>query len=135
MGTRSITTVMDGDDAILTMYIQYDGYPEGVGAELAEFLKGITVVNGYSGDMAAGTHANGMGCLAAQIVSKFKEGIGGVYLMPASPNAGQEYEYVVTLEDDTLHITAHASSWRDGSRTETLFSGTPEQYLAWLAVR
>ena len=38
MGTRSLTFVYDEQEAIINMYRQYDGYPTGHGAELAEFL-------------------------------------------------------------------------------------------------
>ena len=72
MGTRSLTFVYDGNKPIVNMYRQYDGYPSGHGQELAEFLVGGTVVNGY------GSHTpkkawNGMGCLAASLIANFKE--------------------------------------------------------------
>lgn len=72
MGTRSLITFVDEDEAILTIYRQYDGYLEGRGLELAEFLKDIMVVNGYGADAKGGMHANGMGCLAAQWLASEK---------------------------------------------------------------
>ena len=39
MGTRSLTFVYnDNKKPIINLYRQYDGYPSGHGAELAEFL-------------------------------------------------------------------------------------------------
>ena len=80
MGTRSLTFVYDGEKPIVNMYRQFDGYPSGHGLELAEFLTSFDeVVNGLPvGDNRR--LANGMGCLAAQLVAKFKVGCGGIYL-------------------------------------------------------
>jgi len=46
MGTRSLTFVYDEQDVIINMYRQYDGYPTGHGAELAEFLGQFRMTNG-----------------------------------------------------------------------------------------
>jgi hypothetical protein len=93
MGTRSLTFVYDGETPIINMYRQYDGYPTGHGAELAEFLAPFTLVNGL-GINETRKVANGMGCLAAQLVANFKDGAGGFYLYPTSAvDCGQDYEY------------------------------------------
>lgn len=94
MGTRSLTFVYDGKEPIINMYRQYDGYPTGHGAELAEFLAPFTLVNGL-GMNESRKVANGMGCLAAQLVSNFKgTEAGGFYLYPTSAvDCGQDYEY------------------------------------------
>jgi hypothetical protein len=51
MGTRSLTFVKEQNgrkaSTYVCMYRQYDGYPSGHGLELAEFLKGKRLVNGY----------------------------------------------------------------------------------------
>ena len=97
MGTRSLTVFVEDDGVeIGVMYRQLDGYPEGHGRELAEMLSGIKMVNGLSSDKPAKL-ANGMTCLAAQIVAHFKDGSGGIYLYPAGTrNCGEEYIYLVT---------------------------------------
>ena len=83
MGTRSLTFVYDGDVPVINIYRQYDGYPSGHGTELAEFLDGIE-------------GANGMTCLAAQLVANFKKTVGGFYIHPvAETDCGQDYEYHV----------------------------------------
>ena len=63
MGTRSLTYIyenyglQDGETKPITcIYVQYDGYLEGVGTELADLL-----VNKYP-------KHNGMGCLAGLII-------------------------------------------------------------------
>ena len=98
MGTRSLTFVYDEKDVIINMYRQHDGYPTGHGAELAEFLSQFRMTNGIhrvqhhkTGDKIA----NGMGCLAAQLVSHFKgSDAGQFYLYPANAtDCGQDYEY------------------------------------------
>ena len=100
MGTRSVTNVMDedGKTVMVSLYRQYDGYPEGHGEELAEFLKDMKIVNGISlGEGENDRCANGMGCLAAQIVSHFKDGIGGFYLVtPKKRHPMVDYIYTVT---------------------------------------
>jgi len=94
MGTRSLTFVYDEGEAIINLYRQYDGYPSGHGRELAEFLSPLTIVNGIGRETA--NIANGMGCLAAQLVAHFKTEVGQFYLHPVTATkCGQDYEYHV----------------------------------------
>ena len=89
MGTRSLTRVIPRQEglsfneghekielAFVNMYRHLDGYPEGHGLDLAEFLKDIKIVNGIPLNKELGNQANGSGCLAAQMVKYFKEDIG-----------------------------------------------------------
>lgn len=129
MGTRSLTFLYDAknEKPFLCMYRQFDGYKEGHGQELATFLAPITLLNGY-GDQKAGTHANGMGCLAAQMVTYFKgpHGIGGFYLhSPDTTDAGQEYEYHV-FPDEVRVIENH---WQKPD--STIFSGSWKEFAVW----
>jgi len=96
MGTRCLTVVKDQrDETLAVMYRQFDGYYEGHGTELADFLSGFKMVNGMRGDEPP-KFANGMSCLAAQIVAYFKEEPGGIYLYPAgSEEEGESYVYIV----------------------------------------
>jgi hypothetical protein len=93
MGTRSLTFVYDEyNDPIINLYRQYDGYPSGHGVELAGFLVPFKVGNGIGGETT--NFANGMGCLAAQIVANFKDGAGQFYLYSVTQtDLGQDYEY------------------------------------------
>lgn len=98
MGTRSLTHIKsdDGTKTLLTIYKQYDGYPEGLGQDLANLIGGMNIVNGYS----EGDSANGMSCLAAQVVKALKDGIGNVYIYPANAkDCGEEYTYVIRLSN------------------------------------
>lgn len=105
MGTRSLTffrdTSFDEDVLLAVIYKQYDGYPTGYGAELKEFLTGFTVTNGISSD--SGKSANGMGCLAAQVIAHFKteNGVGGIYMhSPKAKVSDESYGYVISAEPD-----------------------------------
>ena len=103
MGTRALTFVYDGDKPIVNLYRQYDGYPTGHGAELAEFLDGFKVVNGIGAEKTR--IANGMGCLAAQIVAHFKDSVGGFYIHSVdATECGQDYEYHVYQKDRELRV-------------------------------
>ena len=118
MGTRSLTFVYDGEKPIVNMYRQFDGYPSGHGAELAEFLNSFdAIVNGISvGDNRK--IANGMGCLAAQLIAHFKIDAGGFYMYPVTPkDCGQEYEYHVYENKVVVK-----------NPTEVIFSGTWREF-------
>ena len=103
MGTRSLTKFIetykeaDGkvkNNKIAAVYRQFDGYPSCHGLQLAEFLNSGTLVNGIG--MDAGKVFNGVGCMAAQMVQEFKEGVGGIYLRNPSVKAHwEDYEYLV----------------------------------------
>ena len=97
MGTRSLTFVYEENKPIINMYRQFDGYPEGHGAELAEFLLSGEMVNGFS--QTETKQFNGMGCLAAQMIVNFKKSVGGFYIYPIESNScWQDYEYHVYEE-------------------------------------
>lgn len=94
MGPRALIkfTEQDGTEKpFACVYRQFDGYPEGLGADLAKILKGRVLVNGFQD---AATQLNGMGCLAAFVVAGLKEGCGNVYLYPADAvDCGEEFTY------------------------------------------
>lgn len=120
MGTRSTVKFYsdyDQKEPILSVYQQYDGYIDGVGHDLAEWLKDKKVINGIrSGQTSEAGFANGMGCLAAQYVAAKKEGIGGFYI--TGSNDSQEYNYSVRLIDEKIII-----------EVDDIFKGTPEELL------
>ena len=128
MGTRSLTYIKDqyeeNDNNIICMYRQYDGYLDGHGKELAEFLQHFTVVNGYN-SATPDRSANGMSCLAAQLVAHFKNGIGNIYLYPTSTkDIGEEFIYTISLTDNQINIEV-----KDVYYDEIIFSGTPAQLI------
>ena len=139
MGTRSLTRIIprqDGlsfneghkkiDMAYVNMYRQYDGYPEGHGLELAEFLKDIKLVNGIPLDKESGNQANGSGCLAAQMVKHFKEEIGYIYLHPHTDDLGWE-DYIYTIypkENEPCYISIY-----DVHNEKCIFVGQPKDLI------
>jgi hypothetical protein len=48
MGTRSTTTIWDGEKHLLSFYRQYDGYPTGHGQALADMLARFDISNGIT---------------------------------------------------------------------------------------
>ena len=124
MGTRSLTYVTDSQSRKnINMYRQYDGYPAGHGVELANFLKDFTIVNGLSLKETRKV-ANGMSCLAAQIVAHFKDCAGNIYLYPTELNdVWEEYVYTIYHHNGGLRITI------EDYKKEQIFDGTPAQLL------
>mgnify|MGYP003627934658 CR=1 FL=1 len=124
MGTRSLTHILENKDTLTTMYRQYDGYLSGHGKELAEFLKEIQIVNGYSSD--TNNIANGMGCLTAQLIAHFKDGCGNIYIYPPNTkDCWEEFTYFVYLKDKSLKIKV-----KNNINNHILFDGTPTELLA-----
>ena len=140
MGTRSLTFVYNesksGEKAtpIMNMYRQYDGYPSGHGAELAEFLSGGRLVNGLSG-MGKEKQFNGMGCLAAQMVANFKDGAGSFYLYPVTTtDCGQDYEYHIRNIDgqfkiDVYYCGCNLFGMSSDYESEVVFSGSLPEFI------
>ena len=132
MGTRSITYVYEEDGSmIIALYRQYDGYLSGMGKDLEEFLKPFTMVNGLMiGDERK--TANGMGCLAAQLVAHFKEEPGHFYLYPPTDDidAWQEFEYHIRNSDNGLRIQAMMSGGTELYAYEALYNGLVADFNA-----
>lgn len=144
MGTRSLTTFIETytpdegkpkKEKIVTMYRQYDGYPTGHGAELAEFLTQGKLVNGIT--MGENQLVfNGMGCLSAQVVAHFKDGAGGIYLYRGgTKDCGEEYHYEVIgdFHDKEIILRVLEVGYIKGDKymkgTKELFKGTPKEFL------
>jgi len=133
MGTRSLTKVIQKWETesgkekkrpIISMYRQYDGYPEGHGIELAEFLDEFSVVNGLGLDKEKKI-ANGMDCLAAQIVAEFKTGPGGIYLQhPDTTDVWEQFVYEIEDTGKGLSISIYDSYEKD-----VIFKGSPEELI------
>lgn len=137
MGTRSHTNFIEvtanGSDLICSVYQQYDGYLSYVGKNIADFLAGKEIVNGYNSLDA--TKANGIGCLAAQFIAKFKDGIGNLYIIkPQESNmvitGWIEYIYNIYVDD--------SKEGADQYRIEVIdcdgkiFDGNLDEYVAFI---
>lgn len=133
MSTRSITILKDSwtdHKEIVVMYRQTDGYLDGHGKDLAEFLNGIVVVNGISLRETGERIANGGSCLAAQVVEHFKNlfGVGGIYLHSAGTR-GCDEEYVYTVIPEVgKEIILQVDGGFESNMTR-LFEGTPSRFL------
>ena len=115
MGTRSLTHVIKTYKAsngkmkkvtLATIYRQMDGYPSGMGKDLADFIKGGKLVNGISFTENQRVF-NGAGCFGAQLIKELKDGAGGIYLEPINASkCGEEYIYKIIIDEwETRTIT------------------------------
>tara|TARA_R100001594_G_scaffold1383_2_gene6000 strand:- start:1224 stop:1655 length:432 start_codon:yes stop_codon:yes gene_type:complete len=95
---RSFSKTLPSTAIHTQIYKGYDGYPEGLGVTLANYLDGYEIVNGISYDMQ-GPIANGIGCLAAQLVSYIKNEPGDIYLRPPSDIDFEDYVYYVWVKE------------------------------------
>ena len=102
MATRALINFVEREDGVsfsehpgvdkihTQIYNHYDGYPQGLGVKLANLLDGYNVVNGLSNSYQ-GPIANGMGCLAAQLVSYIKDEAGNIYLQKPIEKDWEDY--------------------------------------------
>lgn len=133
MGTRCLTVFKnDSDKEIVVLYRQGDGYMGGHGKELAEFLAGGTIVNGFSMDEKRKVF-NGMECLTAQVISHFKKGVGNFYLYPAETrDCGEDYLYIVTGEiGQEPHIKCYGLPY--GKPHELIAEGSASEVLEYIS--
>jgi len=95
MSTRSTIRFFNESETspILSVYLQFDGYLDGVGAELAKWLLTKKIVSKIGTHEMSDGFAYGMGCLAAQFVAEHKLRIGSFYL--TTNEDMQEYNYSV----------------------------------------
>ena len=109
------------NQTIVDIYHHWDGYPEGLGVTLADYLNGKKVTNGLGRDNY--NLFNGMGCLAASLVAELKDGPGDVYIEPRESHGWIDYQYYIwgdTYKDIWISIF-------DGG--ECIFVGKPEMLL------
>ncbi len=137
MGTRSIAKVIEtwNDETtnklkkqtLVCMYRHMDGYPSGMGSDLAEFLNNVK--------------HNGMGCLAAQMVAHFKDGVGGIYLYPTNvKNVWQNYEYEIIQHENkevklkVIEVGYMNDKGKYCKGKKTLYFGSPRGFESWLSI-
>lgn len=125
MGTHAQTRIFEDNECIVCMLRQSDGYPESHGRELFDFLTSKRLINGIA-NYNSNTEANGIGCLAAQMVVHFKKGIGRIYLQA---NQGREYEYNYDIynSDMSEHLSLVVTR-----QDIVLFEGSLNDFDIWL---
>jgi hypothetical protein len=138
MGTRSTYRIIEEystgkkvkkvkQSEICLVYRQYDGYPTGHPLETAEWLATAKVVNGL-GMSETQLVFNGAGCLAAQLIAKFKDGPGGTYIHPLKSRGEcwEDYLYdIIVTEDRTIEYVCYDNN---ENKTE-IFRGTPSDFV------
>lgn len=131
MGTRSTVAFIDKrvrDDKVVCskelvrIYQQYDGYPSGVGLKLANWLKDKKIVNGFGYDETAENgYCNGVGCMSAQFIHDFKDGIGNLYITDHDDNEDYDYKVIVT-NDSAIALEVY----EDGA---CIFKGNADEFI------
>ena len=137
MSTRStIRFRNDGDSPVCCVYKHFDGYIEGLGHSLAEWLKGMTLINGISNKQQEGhDYANGIGCLAAKWIADNKTETGGIYM--CSSDEYEEYNYDVILKRQNMRVLTVYGTKADDCiviavkdyKGDLIFSGSPSELL------
>ena len=140
MGTRCLTKVYDEQGHMLiNMYRQFDGYPTGHGAELAEFLNNGRMVNGLIMTKTPQELVfNGAGCLAAQLVAHFKQEPGGFYLYPTNiEDCGQDFEYHIYTDGGIsikiMNCGVNFFGMTQSDTYESVFDGNLAQFTKFCA--
>ena len=155
MGTRSVTHFKESstDDPFMTLYRQFDGFPELHGLDMVRFMRDKKLVNGFSMD---DTHNfNGMGDLAAQMVAHFKTynhplhdvngimlpnmmksprytepRVGNYYIMaPGAEDVGEQFSYHIYPHDEEIFITIF-----DEYEEDVIYEGSIANYPYWTEV-
>lgn len=121
MSTRAVTFVYtetkfsEPVEPIVKLYTHGDGYPGAYGLKLAQFINSKKIVNGFPTDING--VANGMDCLAAQIVAHFKQRAGNYYLIPLyRSNNDKDFDYVYHIFHNRIEVIGYScfeGSWEE----------------------
>ena len=147
MGTRSTITFYCKDInstreiPYVRIYQQFDGYLEGVGMKLIDWLDRKTIVNGiseYTPDIA-----NGPSCLVAQYIRDFKTKAGGLYIEPITTDLSvtdYNYDVIYNPRGDFPGMNRKASECFTirvtyGWEESPFFIGTPEELREYILSR
>tara|TARA_R110002051_G_scaffold1110_2_gene5607 strand:- start:265 stop:693 length:429 start_codon:yes stop_codon:yes gene_type:complete len=132
MGTRAMINIARREEGVsfsekpdkvmVSIYNHYDGYPEGLGVTLANYLNGKIIVNGLGKDNYR--VFNGLGCLAASLIAELKDGPGNIYIEdPKRKHTWIDYEYYVWGDN---HKDIWISVFEYG---DCIFVGKPDKLL------
>jgi hypothetical protein len=141
--TRGNILVCDCDGSkkivLVNIYSQSDSYPEGLGAQIAEFLKNRVVGNSLGANMPA-KYSNTIEELAAQLVYQLKGAckVGGIYLQIPKMVTGENdytcviypvYKKAVGVFQQVDHVQVEVFSYK-----KKVFNGTPQEFLRWCSL-
>ena len=140
MATRAIIRVAEREEGVsfseqtdkirVQIYHHYDGYPEGLGVTLANYLNPKKIVNGIPLKPTSSVDlANGMGCLTASLIKYLKEAPGNVYVdYPYQDRFDIDYTYYIWgTEGKDIWI----SIFEPGTNSSSIciFVGTPQMLI------
>lgn len=129
MATRSSYLFIEEEDneqtKIVSVYFHYDGYPKGHALKFCDWVKDGKIVDGFIDKNLL--QFNGIGCLAAQFVNKFKDGVGGVYLQSVDSfgKGGEDYLYKIIVKNNN-EIEFVASDFVEDNE---IFRGSPNEFV------
>lgn len=110
---------------ILALYCQFDGYPEGVGQQLADFILSRPFANGIGVNDKV---FNGPGCFAAQLVVHVKEKA-GLWYVTGEEEQREEFNYEIRIAMDENYKAMPPVFVCEGYGKR--FEGKPEDFAAW----
>ena len=99
MATRASVIFKEKGEPVFAMYKHYDGYPDGLGAELKSIVSGGKLVNGLGSNRTLGSTFNGYGCMFATIIAKLKDEPGNVYICKISDVGQQGEDYLYEMNE------------------------------------
>lgn len=122
---------------LLTFHRHSDGHPDSHGLELANELGSYEIVNGLRIGGGNANQANGPGCLAAQLLCSFKDGPGGIYLVPDNEDEFTgNYHYDVTITE-TYSSKFSKPTYKigvivwSGEPDKLMFNGSLAKFTKW----
>ena len=126
MSTSASFTLIDKHEPVITMYSHWDGNPEGFALKVMDWLSGIKITNGLALDNT--NIANGIECLAAQLIAKFKTEPGNIYLYNSNMqfNLGEEYVYDIYISNDDIKIAVYECK---DVHTTNIFEGNVQEFI------
>ena len=139
MATRAIIRVAEREEGVsfseqtdnirVQIYHHYDGYPEGLGVTLANYLGPKKIVNGLPVGAGSVDVANGMGCLTASLIEYLKEAPGNVYVdYPYQDRFDIDYTYYIWgTEGKDIWISIFEPGTNNSSIC--IFVGTPQMLI------
>ena len=108
MGTRSITHIHEahtGNESIVCSFFRHwDGYPDGHGKDLTDWLDGKRLVNGIGSDFVEGRDFNRAGTMAVQLMAHIQDVSGAEAIPTGDAGYGEEYTYHVYFRDGKFKV-------------------------------
>jgi len=101
MSTRSVTNIhemkslSEEERIVCTFFRHCDGYPDGMGKDLAGYLEDKNLVNGIGMDYVKGRDFNRAGTISIPLMSYIQE-LSGAEVMPTGSNGGDE-DYIYDI--------------------------------------